>query len=110
MTELRERVIKVLVGPILAKALDEDVTVLLPASMHFLVERKRAAHFAVNFRIPNFFSKLAGVQVVGKSDVCVVEVLELRPKGCQENENDLPLYYELAFTCNFADILVQLNH
>ena len=64
LTELRERVIKVLVGPILAKALDEDVRVLLPASVHFFVEGKRAAHFTVNFRIPNFFSKLAGIQVV----------------------------------------------
>lgn len=43
-------------GPALAKSLNEDIAVLLATSVHFFVEGKRAADFAMDFWVPDFVS------------------------------------------------------
>lgn len=77
LAKLLERIVKVLVGPVLAKSFDKDIAVLLTAPVHFLIEGKRTADFSVDLRVLDFFSELASVKVVGKSCVSVVKVLKL---------------------------------
>ncbi len=69
-------------GPALAKSLNEDIAVLLATSVHFFVEGKRAADFAMDFWVPDFVSQLSSIQIIRKSRVGVVEVLELGPEAC----------------------------
>jgi len=78
LAKLLERLVKVFVGPVLAKSFDKDIAVLLAAPVHFLIEGKRTADFSVDLRVLDFFSELASIEVVGKSCVGVVKVLKLR--------------------------------
>lgn len=100
---------EVLVCPVLAESLNEDVAVLLPAPVHFLVEGKCAADFTVDLGVLDFLRELASIQVVGKSCVGVIEVLKLGSVWVSY-WRDLPLDNELALASDFANVLIELDH
>lgn len=64
-------------SPVCTEALHKNVAVRLSTPVHILIERERTTDLAVELGELDPFGELAGIQVVGKSRVGVVKVLQL---------------------------------
>ena len=94
-----ESLVQVLMGPFIAKSLNENVTFSLDRAKQILVVGQGSASLAVQLGELDLLKKLTSVQNVLESGKRVIEVLHL-----------WSLEHQVAFTSNRLDVLVELDH